>query len=233
MRLSRSNPTTETTRNSRFRCLRRIGADGIGDLGRRERPDGDLIEERLEQVVVVLVEEQHVDRCRLQRARRAQSAESGADDHDARACRSHGARYPRIDADPPATISLSRSAIRRHPMTTATWNETLEALGVGPRAAARPRGRGSTRAVRSSSPSTRRTASRWAACSRPKPQTTTPSSASRPRRSRPGAWFRRRGAARSCGSWARSLRAHKEALGRLVSLEAGKILSRAWAKCRR
>ncbi len=45
------------------------------------------------------------------------------------------------------------------------------------------------------------------------------------RRSSPGARCRPRDAASSCGFWARELRANKEALGRLVTIEVGKILS--------
>ncbi len=44
------------------------------------------------------------------------------------------------------------------------------------------------------------------------------------RRSAPGAWCRRRGAASSIRLFGEELRAHKAALGRLVSIETGKIL---------
>jgi hypothetical protein len=62
-------------------CRERDAANGRCDLARRERASRDLVQERLEQVVVALVDERHVDGRRLQRARRAQAAEAAADDH--------------------------------------------------------------------------------------------------------------------------------------------------------
>ena len=51
------------------------------DLAGRERAGSDLIKERLEQVIVAPIDERHVDRRGLQRARRAQAAKATADDH--------------------------------------------------------------------------------------------------------------------------------------------------------
>jgi len=59
-------------------------AHRMGDLGRIEQPGGNLVQQRLEEVVVVPVDDQHVSVRRAQRARRTESAEAGADDDHAR-----------------------------------------------------------------------------------------------------------------------------------------------------
>src|SRR6266852_778085 len=55
-------------------------AHRAGDLTGVENRRGDLVEERREQVVVVAVDEQHVDRRPFQRSRAGATAEAGARD---------------------------------------------------------------------------------------------------------------------------------------------------------
>ena len=64
-----------------LRSSQRIGAR---DVGRRERRRRDLIEQRLEDVVVRAIDQRDVHRRTLERARRVQSAEAAADDDHAR-----------------------------------------------------------------------------------------------------------------------------------------------------
>ena len=59
-------------------------ADRKGDVAGREAGRRDLIEERLEQVIVVAIDQCDVDRLILQVARASQAAEPGADDYDVR-----------------------------------------------------------------------------------------------------------------------------------------------------
>ena len=72
------------------------GADRAGDLLGLEPRGGDLVEQRLEQMVVVAVHQHHVDRRLTQCARRAQPAESGSDDDDARSGRALGRHLNRV-----------------------------------------------------------------------------------------------------------------------------------------
>jgi hypothetical protein len=58
-----------------------------GDVARRERGGGDLVEQRLEQVVVVAVQQRDLGRGPGQRPRRLQPAEAGAEDHHAQRLR--------------------------------------------------------------------------------------------------------------------------------------------------
>ena len=58
--------------------------DGVGDVGRREGRRRDLIEERLEEVMVAPVDHRDPDRSAGEAARRFESSESGAHDHDVR-----------------------------------------------------------------------------------------------------------------------------------------------------
>jgi hypothetical protein len=60
------------------------GSDRGGDVARGECRGRDLVQQRLEQVVVVLVDQRDVDRRAVQRPRSAQSPEAAADDDDAR-----------------------------------------------------------------------------------------------------------------------------------------------------
>jgi hypothetical protein len=59
-------------------------ADRIGDVARVERRRRDLIEQRLEQVVVTAVDQRDVDRRAREGTRRGQAAEAAANDHDVR-----------------------------------------------------------------------------------------------------------------------------------------------------
>ena len=64
-------------------------ADRPGDLRGRQRGGGDLVEQRLEQMMVAPVDQRDADRRAGQAEGRLQPAETGADDHDAMAlCRS-------------------------------------------------------------------------------------------------------------------------------------------------
>ena len=57
-------------------------AERVGDLRGRERPGGDLIRERLEQVEVTPVDKRDPDRQMGEVKRGLKSAESAADDDD-------------------------------------------------------------------------------------------------------------------------------------------------------
>ena len=61
------------------------GANGLGDLGRREAGHRDLVEKRLEGVVVRAVEQGDPHRRVRERLRRGQAAEAAPDDDDVRA----------------------------------------------------------------------------------------------------------------------------------------------------
>ena len=62
---------------------RQDAADRRGDLGRREPGGRDLIEQRLEQVIIVLVDDGDVERAAGERLGGGQAAEAGSDDDDA------------------------------------------------------------------------------------------------------------------------------------------------------
>ena len=62
---------------------RQNAADRRGDVGGRKSGGRDLIEQRLEQVIVVLVDDRDVERRSGKRLCGGQSAESGSDDDDA------------------------------------------------------------------------------------------------------------------------------------------------------
>ena len=59
-------------------------AQGRGDVRRGEAGGGDLVQERLEDVMVVAVDERDLDGRAPQRARRGKAGETPADDDDAR-----------------------------------------------------------------------------------------------------------------------------------------------------
>jgi hypothetical protein len=54
------------------------------DVGRRERGRRDLVEQRLEQMVIAAIDHRHVDRRVGEPLGGGEAAEAGADDHDAR-----------------------------------------------------------------------------------------------------------------------------------------------------
>jgi hypothetical protein len=90
-------------------------ADRRCDVGRAERSGRDLVEQRLEQVVVAAIDDQHVDRRATQRPRRFETAEAGADDHDARSGCVHLEPSPPVAAHsctraPPSSASPDGSA---------------------------------------------------------------------------------------------------------------------------
>ena len=59
-------------------------ADGRGDVGRGQPGGGDLVEQRLEDVMIPPIQQRHAHRCAAERPRRVQSAEPAADDDDVR-----------------------------------------------------------------------------------------------------------------------------------------------------
>ncbi len=59
-------------------------ADRPGDVGGRQGGGRDLVEQRLEQMVVALIDHGHLDRLAGEPPRRIQAAEAGAHDHHAR-----------------------------------------------------------------------------------------------------------------------------------------------------
>ena len=67
--------------------VRRAAEDGskrIGDIAWVQQPSGDLVQQRREQMVIVLVEEGHVDRSAIELASAGQAAEPGPHDDDLR-----------------------------------------------------------------------------------------------------------------------------------------------------
>ncbi len=75
----------------------------------REHPGGDLVEQRLEEVVVGAIHHHHLDRRAAQRLGGEQAAEPAADDHDA----VHGSDRRRrlgLAATRPARIILMYSS---------------------------------------------------------------------------------------------------------------------------
>ena len=73
------------------------GPDRLGDIGRRQRRGRDLVQQRLEQVVVVAVDHRHVDGRPRQPASGFEPAEAGADNDDARpGARPHASRISRL-----------------------------------------------------------------------------------------------------------------------------------------
>ena len=61
------------------------GADRVRDVGGREPGSRDLVEQRLEEMVVAAVDERHVHRRAAERLGGGEAAEAAADDHDVRA----------------------------------------------------------------------------------------------------------------------------------------------------
>ena len=62
-------------------------ANGRRDIGRRKSGGRDLVEQRLEKMIVRAVDHRHPDRLVAEMLRRFQAAEAGADDDDVRARR--------------------------------------------------------------------------------------------------------------------------------------------------
>ena len=65
------------------------GANGLGDIGRRQRCRRDLVQKRLEQVVVVTIDDRDVGWRPRQCTRSFEPAKAGADNDDMRPCGSH------------------------------------------------------------------------------------------------------------------------------------------------
>ena len=58
------------------------GAQWVGDVARIQEPRGHLVEQRCEQVVVVLIEQDDVDRLAIELFGAGEAAEPSAHDHD-------------------------------------------------------------------------------------------------------------------------------------------------------
>ena len=85
MRRSRSTPVTWPRSTRTFGGLAQDGADGLGDLRRRQAGRRHLVEQRLEEMVVAPVDHGDVGIGAGEAMRGAQAAEAGADDDDVRA----------------------------------------------------------------------------------------------------------------------------------------------------
>ena len=96
------------------RPLPEDGAQRLGDLTRLEGAGRDLVEERLEEMVVAPVDERHLDLRRVSElAGRIQPAEATADDDDAVGVLWAGDHARSLGGSPsrwPASAYLSRSA---------------------------------------------------------------------------------------------------------------------------
>lgn len=91
--------------------LAQNGAKRGGDVGGIERGGGDLVEKRLEEMVVAPVEEGDADRPARQGSRGVESAEAAADDHDVR--QGSGLDHKRIFAAGAARVNSRRRAGNR------------------------------------------------------------------------------------------------------------------------
>ena len=115
-RRSRSKPVDLGEDDARVALPAEDRAQRGGDLGRRERAGRDLVDERLEERVVLAVDERHLDRRAAQAADRLQAREAAAD-HDHR-----GAPLmpppPARPAPRPARRSCRRSRARGSGRTT-------------------------------------------------------------------------------------------------------------------
>ena len=67
-----------------FRALAQNRADRRRDIGRGKRRGCDLIEQRLEKMIIGAVDHRHPHRFAREFLRRLQTAESGADNYDVR-----------------------------------------------------------------------------------------------------------------------------------------------------
>ena len=91
-RRSRSKPVTSASSDARVPLALQHRAQRRRDLGRRRRAGRDLVDERLEEHVVLPVDQGHLDRCAAQSAHRLQAREAAADDdHPMRRSRVHAA----------------------------------------------------------------------------------------------------------------------------------------------
>ena len=82
VRASRSKPVDLGELDLDVPLAAQHASDRRGDLALREDPGGDLVEQRLEEVVVVAVHQRHPDRAATQPARGEQPSEASAHDHD-------------------------------------------------------------------------------------------------------------------------------------------------------
>ena len=77
-------PVTSAITTERLRWPAEDGADRPGDVAGRERGRRHLVEQRLEQMVVVPVDQRDLGRRAGQGARHLEPAEAGAEDHHAK-----------------------------------------------------------------------------------------------------------------------------------------------------
>ena len=88
-------------------------ADRRRDVARRQRRGGHLIQQRLEEMVVVPIDERHPHRRGGERARGIQPAEAAANDHDMGRCTWENAIVPACPLMPARGSVRSRSAALR------------------------------------------------------------------------------------------------------------------------
>ena len=80
---SRSKPTTSASRTRTLRRRRKMRAQRVADLRRREGARRHLVGQRLEEVEVAPIDQRDVDRAARELQRGLQAAEAAADDDDA------------------------------------------------------------------------------------------------------------------------------------------------------
>jgi hypothetical protein len=108
-------------------------ADRRGDFGRRKSGGCDLIEQRLEQVIVVLVDHRDVEWLAVQCFRRGETTESGSDDDDARGSCHDFACWNREFVR--CHTQYGVSSVSPHPAHAGSWIEIsydhrLDSVGV-------------------------------------------------------------------------------------------------------
>jgi hypothetical protein len=109
--MARTSPRTTSTFSWQHR------PDRLRDIGRRERGGGDLVEERLEEMMVAPVNQRDEHRNVAQRLRRLEPGEAAADDDDVAAGVKRGVR--RWLRSPQSGMSHHRSPLVRDTITVS------------------------------------------------------------------------------------------------------------------
>jgi hypothetical protein len=94
-------------------CVAHDGADRRGDVRRRQARGGDLVKQRLEQMVIVLVDEGDVEWRIRQRRGGGKSAKSGAENDHARARGGIGAVHDQASSATRGLRDLSAGLAQR------------------------------------------------------------------------------------------------------------------------